>query len=328
MFLLLTGLVFAQPAGSKSFSFLTIPAHARLAALGGVNVSLANRDVNFVFNNPSLLSDTLAGSAAAGYLFYLADVGQATFSYTHRFDKVGLLAFGIRHFNYGELTGYDASGTETGSFRAGETELLIGKSHQAGAFRFGVNLKGVFSNFAGFRGSALLADFGGTFVHPHQGLVVGLVFRNVGFILNEFSETSNSDLPFDVQLGTSFKPEHMPLRFSFTLYDLSALGKKYNHPLEPDTASPTNRIMRHLNLGVEILLHKNVNVLAGYNSLRQQQLKNEGGGGGSGFTVGFSAQVKNIELVISRASYSTGNAAYAFTIIANTKSGLMKRKEL
>ncbi|QOI97435.1 MAG: type IX secretion system protein PorQ [Flammeovirgaceae bacterium] len=311
-----------QSGGNKSFQFLNVPAHARLAALGGVNASLADEDVNFVFNNPALISDTLAGYASAGYLFYLADIGQATFSYAHDFSKAGAVTFGIRHINYGEVAGYDAAGMETGMFKSGETEILIGKSHQVGVFRLGASIKGVFSNLAGFRGTALLTDVGGIFIHPQKQLVVGMVFRNLGFILNEFSETSNSDLPFDIQIGATSKPEHMPVRFSITLFNLTNLGKAYRDQ------SLVTEFFRHLNVGAELLIHKNVNVLIGYNGLRQQELQVQSGSGMRGFTVGFLVRVKQFECALSRATYSVGNAAYAFTLNVNTKSMLMKRKEL
>ncbi|MFN3839299.1 MAG: type IX secretion system protein PorQ [Cyclobacteriaceae bacterium] len=320
--ILVASFAWAQTGGNASFQFLEVPAHARLGALGGVNVSLADLDINFVFNNPALVGDTLAGQASAGYHFYLADIGQATFTYTHDFRKAGVLTFGVRHVNYGEVAGYDAAGMETGLFKSGETEILLGKSHQVGVFRLGVNLKGVFSNVAGFRGSALVADVGGLFVHPNQYLVAGLVIRNLGFVLHEFSETSNTILPFDVQLGTTFKPEHMPVRFSTTLFNLANLGKAYRDP------SLVTEFFRHLNVGAELLIHKNVNLLIGYNGLRQQDLNDLNGSGMRGFTFGFSVRLKQVEFVANRASYRVGNAAYAFTLNVNTKAMLMKRKEV
>lgn len=316
------GLAWAQSAGIKSFQFLNVPAHSRLSALGGVNVSLADYDVNFGFNNPALTSDTLAGFASAGYLFYLADIGQATFSYAHRFNKVGVVMLGVRHVNYGEVVGYDASGAETGTFKSGDTEIVVGKSHQVGVFRLGINVKGVFSNVAGFRGSALLADLGGVFVHPHKQMVAGLVIRNIGFMVNEYSETSNTELPVDVQIGSTYKPEHMPIRFSTTLNNLTNLSKAYRDQ------SLVTEVFNHLNIGAELLIHKHINLLVGYNGLRQQELKDLSGRGMYGFTAGFSINIKQVECVVSRASYSVGNAAYAFTLNVNTKSMLMKRKEL
>ncbi len=326
---LVVSLARAQTGGNASFQFLEIPAHSRLAALGGVNVSLADRDGNFVFNNPALVGDTLAGLASAGYLFYLADIGQATFLYTPEIKQAGVFAVGVRHLNYGELVGYDASGSETGTFNSGETEIVIGKAHQVGVFRVGASVKGVFSNLAGFRGSALLTDLGGVFIHPKKGITAGLVIRNLGFVLNEFSETSNSDLPFDVQLGTTIKPEHMPLRFSLTIYNLARLGKAYDDPADPDDdLSSVNKIMQHVTMGFEVLIHKNVNLLMGYNGLRQQELANADGSGMRGLTLGFSVRMKQVECVASRASYSAGNAAYSVTLNVNTKALLMKKTEL
>jgi hypothetical protein len=322
------GFAWAQSGNTQSFEFLNMPAHARLAALGGINVSWAGSDINFIFNNPALAADTLAGLASAGYLFYLADIGQATFSYAHGFDKVGTLTFGVRHVNYGELVGYDASGAETGVFTAGDTEVLLGKSHQVGAFRLGVNVKGVFSNIAGFRGSALLTDIGGVYIHPHKLVTAGLVIRNLGFMLKEYSETNTTPLPFDVQVGTTFKPEHMPVRFSLSAYNLARLGKTGN-AMAGDAADPStlNKMFRHINVGMEVLIHKHVTALVGYNGQRQQELKDATGAGMRGITFGFSVRVNQVECVVSRASYSAGYAAYAFTLMVNTKTMLMKRNE-
>src|SRR3990170_1563637 len=100
----------AQLAGSESLDFLRLPTHARLAALGGVNVSLADRDINFFHNNPALVGDTLNGLASAGYQFYAGDVGTALFSYAHDFAKIGQIIVGLQHTDFGTLHGYDETG--------------------------------------------------------------------------------------------------------------------------------------------------------------------------------------------------------------------------
>ena len=120
----------AQIGGSKTFDFLHLPAHARLAALGGVNISLADKDINFFHNNPALAGDTLDGFASAGYQFYVADVGNALFSYARKFDNAGLFMAGVQHTNYGAIKGYDERGEETGVFNSGETAIVIGKANQ------------------------------------------------------------------------------------------------------------------------------------------------------------------------------------------------------
>lgn len=316
----------AQMGGRSSFEFLSLPTHARLGAMGGVNVSHADRDPNFFFSNPALVSDSLSGWASAGYLFYVADVGQATFAYTHTFEKLGTFSFGVQHVNYGDIEGFDETGISLGNFRSGETALVISKSHQISAFRLGINLKGVFSNLAGYRSSALLFDVGGLFIHPEQDLTVGLTIRNVGFVLQQYTSTENSTLPFDVQAGVTFKPEHMPVRFSFTAHKLTQPGKVYNDPNDEEQLKTLNKVLGHINFGAEILVHRNINVLAGYNFLRQYELRTDGGGGGSGFTFGIAAKIRAFDLVISQSRYSVGNANYAVTLCADLNNMILKKK--
>jgi hypothetical protein len=323
--LFLCGTVAAQFGGEKSFQFLTLPSSARSAAIGGVNVSLADRDVNFFFNNPSLVSDSLKGFASAGYTFYVADIGQSVFAYTHDFNRVGSISFGVQHLGYGTITGYDDTGLETGSFSSSETALVISKSHQISIFRMGASLKFVTSSIAGYRSSALVVDIGGLFVHPEKNLTVGLVIKNVGLVFSEYSSTSETKIPFDVQAGVTFKPEHMPIRASLTAYNLTSLGNAYDDPNSKDDGSgDIKKVMQHLAFGAEILIHKNVNVLLGYNVLKQQELKTQNTNGG-GFTAGASLKIRAIDLAISRSSYSIGNAAWSFTLAADINKMFFKK---
>jgi hypothetical protein len=326
--LFLSGTVAAQFGGKKSYQFLALPSSARLAAIGGVNVSLADRDVNFFFSNPALVSDSLNGFASAGYTFYVADIGQSVFAYTHNFERVGVISFGVHHLGYGTITGYDDSGLETGSFSSSETALVISKSHQISIFRMGASVKFVASSLAGFRSNALLLDVGGLFVHPEKDLTVGLTIKNFGFVISEYSGTSSTEIPFDVQAGVTFKPEHMPVRASLTVYNLTSLGEVYDDPNDAeDDRSGVKKIMQHLAFGAEILIHKNVNVLLGYNVLKQQELKTQNTNGG-GFTAGASIKIKAFDLAISRSSYSIGNAAWTFTLAADINKMFFKKSTI
>ena len=317
----------AQIGGRHAFDFLQIPGHARLAALGGVNVSLADKDINFFHNNPALAGDTLDGYASAGYQFYVGDVGNASFSYGRDFDNLGMFMLGIQHTNYGSIQGFDETGTETLEFSSGETAILIGKSHQIGNIRFGATIKGVFSTIAGYRSSAVMMDLGGIFKHPVQDFTIGLALKNMGLILSEFSESSSSKVPFDVQVGMTFKPQYMPLRFSLTGYHLVESDLLYEDNIPgAEKTSALKEIFSHLNFGAEILFHRNVNALIGYNYLLHQALQMETGGSGAGFCLGFSVLVKPVEFIFSRSAYTVGNAGYSFTFTTNTNQLLKKRK--
>ena len=326
--ILLTNQGLAQVGGQRSYEFLQVPANARLTGLGGVNASLADKDINFLWSNPALVSDSLSGFASASYQFYVADIGQASFAYAHAFKNIGTISFGVQHMNYGAITGYDASGMEIGSFESGETAIVISKSHQVSHFRIGANLKTVFSNIAGFHSGAMMLDIGGTFIHPTKSLTIGLAFKNMGFVFSEYSESSDTKVPFDVQVGATFKPEHMPIRFSLTAYNLASSGDAYDNPDdEDDDPSSFDKIIGHINIGGEILIHRNVNILLAYNFLRQQELKTETSGG-SGFCIGAAIKIKAFDLVLSRSSYGVGQGSYAFTLAANVQNMFLKKRKI
>ena len=320
-----TGAV-AQIGGTRAFDFLQLPSHARLAGLGGFNVSLADKDINFFHNNPALAGDTLNGFAAAGYQFYVGDVGNALFTYANNFGKVGQLIAGIQHTDYGRIQGYDESGTETVEFSSGETAILIGKTHQIGNIRLGATFKAVFSNIAGYGASAVIMDMGGIFKHPDQDLTIGLTIKNMGFVLSDYSNSSSSKPPFDVQAGVTMKPQYMPLRFSLTGYHLVEKDLLYNDYISGEEPSTLKKVFSHLNLGAEILFHRNVNMLIGYNYLLHQALKMETATNGAGISYGFSIFVKPVEFIFSRNAYTVGNAGYSFTLTTNTNQLLKKRK--
>lgn len=317
----------AQNSITSSYSFLRVPQNARLAALGGVNVSLSDRDVNFFFSNPALAGDSLVGWASAGYMFYVADIGQATFAGSFKRGKNFIGSVGIQHLNYGDLEGADPTGLVTGAFRSGETALVFSLRHRVSSFCLGATSKFLFSNLAGFQAAAFAVDLGGVFIHPEHDFTIGLVIKNFGFHFSDYSETNKPSLPFDIQVGTSFKPEHMPLRFSLTAYNLVKPDYLYNNPDEAEPGT-VNKIFSHITIGAEILVHPNINVLLGYNALRQQELKVQQGGGGNGFSFGLAAKIKTVDLVFSQSRYSIGQANYSITLAANLQDMIFKKRVL
>lgn len=319
---------FAQLGGKHFFEFLNVPVTARLAGLGGVNVSLVDRDPDFFATNPALTGDSLDRLASLSYQFYAGDIGQAFVSYTHHAHRAAVtFRIGVQHLNYGQIQGYDPGGAETGIYHASETALIFSASHQRGNFRIGANLKPVFSNIAGFRYGGILFDIGGVFVHPEKSVTVGMVIRNAGFRLG--ANRTQGTLPFDVQLGTTFKPEHMPIRFSLTAHQLTQGDISYHDPASGREAPGTlAKVFAHINFGTEILLHRNVNVLAGYNFLHHQTLRLERGGGGAGVSLGLSITTKMVDFTFSRSGYVAGSAGYAFTLFGDMQKLVKSRKAL
>lgn len=319
----------AQIGGQSSYEFLNIPVNPRLVALGGVNVSIANEDVNLAFSNPALNGDTLSGMASFAYLDYFADVSVVSAIYQHDFGKYGPWFFGVTHVGYGEVDSFDPSGAALGTAQAAETLISLGTSHNVGLFTMGATLKFINSGIAGFNSNALAIDLGGAFVHPNKQLSFGLVFKNVGFVLSDYSETSSSELPFDLQAGMTFKPKFMPFRFSFTGYNLTQGDISYFDPNSIDFVDEPgtfDNIFRHVNIGAELLLSKNINVRLGYNHLVRQELKLEETGGGAGFSFGLMFRVKAFEFSYSRGGYHAAGGSNSFSVTANTNTFFKKRQ--
>ncbi len=295
--------------------------------MGGINVSLVDRDPNFFVLNPSLVGDTLIGFASASYQFYVADIGQALFTYALPVRRVGVIRLAVQHVRYGDMQGHDPTGAETNTFSAGQTALVASVAHQVGHFRMGVNVKPVFSTIAFDRSAALLFDVGGVFVHPGKELSVGLCVKNVGFVLAD--PLGNGTLPFDVQLGTTFKPEHMPIRFSISAYGLTSPDLIYYDPdIHDDEPATLAKVLSHINFGTEILFHRNVNLLLGYNYVNHRALRLERGGGGAGVTVGAVATIGAVDFVVARSGYVAGSASYTFTVSSDVNALIKSRKKL
>jgi len=309
--------------GGNAFQFVDVPAFARLTGLGGNLVSQPGMDVNLVMTNPGQSSDSLNGHLSISYLDYLADISKLQFAYQRSFSNAGDWFVAVDHIAYGELDGYDDAGQPTGEFKSGETMVLVGTSHQVGVFRLGASLKFLSSSVAGFTANAMALDVGGTFRHPEKDLSVGLVFQNVGFVVSEFDEGISSQMPFNVQAGLSFKPEFMPLRFHFTLFDLTDWDEAEGE--EPGAAE---KLFRHLNIGTEILLHKNIDVRLGYNHGRRQDLRLDNAGGGAGFSYGLVFRTGAFSFAYSRGGYHVAGGANNFTLILNTDVLFRKRIEL
>jgi hypothetical protein len=295
----------AQIGGRSSFKFLNIPVDTRLAALGGVNVSLSDWDVNRFFTNPASLNTEMNGQLSFRHSFYYAGVHLNNLAYAHKIRNSGTWGFGVHQINYGAIDAYDPAGNPMGEIKSGEVAVIAGNAQQVGNFRVGANFKLVFSNIAGYHATAVMFDIGGMYIHPEADFKAGMNIRNVGIVIGDYENSSNSGIPFDLQIGTSYKPKHMPARFSVTIYNLYKGNLLYYDQVGNMADEPSNfeKVFSHFNFGTEILVSKNVHLLAGYNYLIRRQLRLEQKPGGAGFSYGIMIKVKQFEFSYTRAIY-------------------------
>lgn len=319
---------YGQVGGRQGFGFLQIPTTAKTAALGGVVVTSLDEDVNMFFSNPALLSESTHLHASFNYQAYLADMNYSSLAFAHHWESVGTWGFGLQYMNYGAFVGYDEAGNEAADFKARDYAFVVGHLHQVGAFSLGGSVKLAQSSIAGYEANALLLDIGGTYKHPEKEFVVGLAVKNLGVALRDYHEHSDVRLPFDVQVGTSFKPEHMPVRFTFTLYNLTKDNIAYFDPEwnnNQDAPGFVDKMFRHMAIGTEILVSKNVNLRAGYNHLVRKELKLDETSGMSGFSLGFLVKVKAFELAYAKRFYHVAGGTDSFTLTSDLSKIIKSR---
>jgi hypothetical protein len=296
--------------GGESFSFLRLPNNAKTAALGGINVSATLKDAGMFVQNPALMHADNHQNLGLNYTAYYAGISHLTANYAHTNTKIGEFGAAIQYLNYGTLKSYDAAGNYLGEFSAQDYALMIAYSKQLKIYRLGVSMKYVGATLAGFNASGLLFDIGGVFVHPKQDWTIGLTVKNIGFGLSNYTTTSTFSMPFDVQLGTSFKPKKMPLRFSLTLHHLYPTDITYNDPNQTQTdiegkpisndISFIDKLSRRIVIGSEILFHTNFHARIGYNFLQRRELGISGQNnsqpvGLTGLSFGAMLRVKDFE---------------------------------
>lgn len=296
---------------------------ARNAALGGKVVSLSDGDIMQFVHNPAILDSVQAGAAAINFSPYFADIYSFSGAYITDFNRIGKWAFGLSYIDYGDFQETADNGDITGDFKANDLVMVIGKSHQISSFTLGANIKLAANNIAGYGSSLLLADLGGVYRAPNADFSVGLVFKNFGFVLPDYTGSSAGQVPFDVQISTSLKPKYMPFRFSISAYNLTnndAFFQIDQSVSQSKSVAFADKILRKVNFGTEFIIHESIQFLFGYSHMMQQELKIDDIAYGAGFSYGLSIRIKQFRIRYSHASYTAAGGTDFFTLLTNFNS--------
>ena len=325
-FSLVTLQAVGQIGGNNSFTFLNIPTNPVTSALGGINVSKTQKDPNGFLQNPALLDSSVNNLLAINYLPYFSGIKYSCIAFVKQIKKQ-TFGIGVQHIGYGDFQQTDASGNVLGKFSANDVALTLSYARKQGNISFGGNIKFANSVIENYSASAILLDFGGVFKHPKQDFSYGIVVKNIGIRIKNFTAFDNPDLPLDVQMGVSFKPKYMPIRFSITAhhlykYDITYLDKTVvkkdlSGNIIENRINQIDNIGRHFVFGTEFLLSKNFNILLGYNHLRNRELSQQSIGGFSGFSVGFVFKTKFINLSYSYAGYNAAGNLNSFGLVCD-----------
>ncbi len=321
---------FAQLGGNSSYSFLNLNSSARVAALGGNQITVKDNDPFLAAENPSLLNGEMNNKLALSYVDYLADISYGFASYTKHFDSLGTFSLGLKYVDYGTFTETDIAGNELGTFTAGEYAFIAGYGRALDSnFSVGINLKTIYSSLYDYESLGLAADLGINYSLERRGLSLSLLGKNMGGQIQTYHEDSEDELPFEIQFGISKRLSKVPLRVSVIAHNLNNWDLLYDNPADEEQTSSIlgdesseekkedgflENFARHLIFNAEFLVSDNFNIRFGYNYLRRTELLIDEKLGIVGMSWGFGIRVSKFHLSYGRSSYHQAGATNTFSV--------------
>jgi hypothetical protein len=311
--LLYTNAIGQTLGGNAVFNFLSQPNTAQLSALGGVNISTMGQDVGMAFQNPALLRPVMHHQASASFNAFMAGIkNYSLVSAWHLQPAAVTIAGGINYFNYGTIAQTDAAGNMLGNFRPADYVVQVMASKQYhDRFWYGLTLKYINSSYGQYRSSGLAADVGIAYYDSTRLLQVSVTVKNMGTQLATYDGSNRKEeLPFDLQAGVTKRLENAPFQFSLTAHHLQRFNIYYNDTSfragegEPGygNSNTLQKIFSHLVLSTQIFLNEKLEILAGYNFQRRQDLNAYNLTSGlNGFTLGTAVLLKKLHI-----RYATG----------------------
>ena len=178
------------------------------------------------------------------------------------------MAISVRAISYGDLTGYDADGKDTGSLSAGELAVTAGVAdllHEQ--VHWGVSLSYIHSGLAGYRSGGVAFSGGLHILSRDRNTSFGLTILNAGTQITTYQQT-REPLPLQIHAGMSKRLQYLPLRYFLTARyrpddDLRTAGEA--------SLSVFETIGRSMLLGAEIYFGDFVTLRLGYDYLLSKQ---------------------------------------------------------
>ncbi len=320
----------SQDGGSAVYSFLEMPASARIAAMGGTFITVKDNDLNAALQAPSLLNPSMSNSLTLSGVSYVDGVKFGDAGYVKDFGKFGTYAAAMHYANYGEFFETDEYGNVNGTFKAADYALTVGGGYQYNPmFSFGAAIKFLYSDYYIYNSFGIAADISATYADTAKYFTATFLFRNAGVQLKNYINGNNEPLPAEALIGFSKRLVHTPLRFNVTYRHLEKFDLSYYDPYNLGDVDPVtgeaqvetygffNKLSRHFIIGAEILLSKNFHLRAAYNFQRRRELSIDTKPGLVGFSMGVGIKISKFIISYGRGNYHLAGGANQFSITTN-----------
>ncbi len=319
---------FSQVGGEHVYSFLNFTTSARQMALGGSVLTLSD-DVNQAFWNPAAINNSIDNQFSFNYVNYLLEINYLSAAYAYTFnDHLNTFHTGITYLNYGTFIAADENGQETGTFKAYDLAFSIGYAYQIphSDFYIGANAKIINSVIEQYSSFGIAGDFGILYFSKNRPYQFAAVIRNLGIQLSAYDQVKEP-IPYQIQVGGSYRLEHVPIKIYGTLDNLQQWQLAYPNPSDSTTDlegnsfenSPTffDNVMRHVVVGAELFPDKGFSLRMGFNIQRAKELKLNNVRTFAGLSFGFGLKVKRIRLNYAFSKFHPVADSHSFSLGIN-----------
>lgn len=324
----------AQIGGTRSYAFLDLVSSPRIAATGGDFLAVMDDDISLAPTNPSVITQGMHNHLGVGFVDYFAGVNYGFATYARTIPSVGNFTGSLIYLDYGKFDLAYETGERAGNFYAGESAFSLGWGRQLdSSFSIGSNLKFIYSSLESYTSFGLAVDIAGSYHNSERDLTVSLIAKNIGRPLKAYVSGNPEPLPFEIQAGISKKLKHLPFRYIVNYNYIDKWDLTYNDPddtrVDPitgeiqekkDVEKFADNLMRHITLGGELLITRNLSVMAGYNYKRRQEMKVGSKLSTIGFSWGLSIRVSKFHISYARSAYHLNGSPNYISVTTNLSS--------
>jgi hypothetical protein len=318
----------AQIGGKGTYEFLNLTSSPRIAAMGGDFLAIYDNDITLAQSNPSLINPEMHNHLGVSYVDYYSDINYGHAAYSRTFNSAGSFIGAVQYISYGQFDFADETGQRGGTFNANETALNIGWGRQLDSlFSIGSNLKFIYSSLESYNSFGLAVDVAGSYISRDRSFTASLIAKNIGRQLKSYEGGNIQPLPFELQIGLSKRLKHLPFRYSILFNHLEKWDLRYEDPatrqVDPITGETiedagfekfADNFMRHIVLGAELIISKNLSIRAGYNYKRRQELKLDDKTSTVGFSWGIGFRVSKFHFSYARSAYHLAGSPNYITV--------------
>lgn len=320
-----TAVAAAMAQDGTAYNYLNVTTSAHAYALGGVNLSVIDDDINLYEQNPALLGPEVEMQAGVSYMRYLGNSNFMSARFAKSAGEHAGWSAGVSYFGYGSMKGYDQTGASTGSFNVSDMTFSGMYSHDFNdRVRGGVNIKLLYSNYEQYTAIALATDLGVNYYDPDKDLSLSATVMNLGGQIKRFDEHYDR-LPWDIRLGYTQSLKNGPFRLSITAYGLTKWHLPYYKIKDTaDTKSELqlkdafmSNLFRHLVFGLEYAPSDKFYVAAGYNHRTKTDMSTYARNFLSGFSLGAGLRSSKFRVGAAVAQPHTGGFTFMFNLSTN-----------